>query len=278
MTSHGKILIVASSVDTFELKGGQKVPVGYYLNELVVPVMAAIHAGFEIVLATPKGNGPAVDRQSLSASHFGGSEAELSKAVEFAASNHGIQNPRSIRSVIDEGLDNYVGIFVPGGHPPMVDLMQDPDLGVVLRHFHIHSKPTALLCHGPIAALAAMPKAKAYRQALVADDKEAAKEAAADWQYAGYRMTIFSTDEEKYAEEVLLEGAKVPFYPTTALELAGAKVDTREFFKPNVVQDRELITGQNPPSDHAIADLFVTALRHYSAANAVACSAAMAPT
>lgn len=270
MTSHGKVLVVASSIDTFELKSGQRVPVGYYLNELVVPVLAAIHAGFEIVVVTPKGNRPAVDQQSLSASHFGGSEAEFSKAMAFAASNHSIQNPCSIRSAIDEGLENYVGIFVPGGHPPMVDLMQDPDLGVALHHFHLHSKPTALLCHGPIVTLAALPNAKAYRQALVVDDMRAAKETARGWQYAGYRMTIFSTDEEKYAEEVLLEGAKVPFYPTAALELAGAKVDTREFFKPNVVQDRELITGQNPPSDHALADLFVSALGRYSAARTAA--------
>jgi putative intracellular protease/amidase len=227
MNTKGKILIVASSADTFELKSGQMVPVGYYLNELAIPAMAAIDAGYEIVLATPKGNRPVVDQQSLVASHFGGSEAKLREAIDFTASSHGIQTPRSIRSVIEEGLGDYVGIFVPGGHPPMVDLMQDPDLGEVLRHFHVHSKPTALLCHGPIAATAAMPKARSFRRALVDDDKEAAKEAAAGWQYAGYRMTIFSSDEEKYAEDALLEGAKVPFYPSTALEIAGARVETK---------------------------------------------------
>jgi putative intracellular protease/amidase len=270
MNTRGKILIVASSIATFELKTGQKVPVGYYLNELVIPAMKAIEAGYEILLATPKGNQPRVDQQSLAPSHFGDSEEKLREAVDFAASNSSIRSPRSIRSVIEEGLENYVGVFVPGGHPPMVDLMQDPDLGEVLRHFHAHSKPTALLCHGPIAATAAMPKARSFRQALVNDDKKAATEAAEGWQYAGYRMTIFSSDEEKYAEDVLLEGAKVPFYPTTALEIAGAKVETSEFFKPHVVQDRELITGQNPPSDHAIADLFVEALDSYSAAKAAA--------
>jgi putative intracellular protease/amidase len=238
MNAKGTILIVASSIDTFELKTGQTVPVGYYLNELAIPALAAIDAGYEIVLATPKGNRPAVDQQSLATSHFGNSEAKLREAIDFAASTSSIQNPRSIRSVIGDGLDNYVGVFVPGGHPPMVDLMQDPDLGEVLRHFHAHSKPTALLCHGPIAATATMLKAKSFRQALVDNDKDAAKEAAEGWQYAGYRMTIFSNDEERYAEEVLLEGAKVPFYPATALEVAGAKVETREFFKPHVVQDR----------------------------------------
>jgi putative intracellular protease/amidase len=270
MNAKGKILVVASSIDTFELKDGHKERVGYYLNELAVPTMAAIDAGYGIVLATPKGNRPVVDQQSLVASHFGGSEAKLREAIDFAASSPDIQLPHSIRSVIDEGLRDYVGVFVPGGHPPMVDLMQDPDLGEVLRHFHVHSKPTALLCHGPIAATAAMPKARLFRRALVAGDEEAAREAAANWQYAGYRMTIFSNEEEAYAEEKLMGGRKVPFYPATALGVAGAKVETEGFFQPHVVQDRELITGQNPPSDHALADLFVKALDRYSAPKAAA--------
>lgn len=270
MNDRGKILIVASSVDTFELKAGKKVPVGYYLNELAIPAQKVVEAGYEIVLATPQGNRPVVDQQSLAASHFGNSETKLLEAIDFAASNPGIQSPRSIRSVIEEGLDDYVGVFVPGGHPPMVDLMQDADLGEVLRHFHTHAKPTALLCHGPIAATAAMPKAQSFRQALVDGNTEEARDAAKGWQYAGYRMTIFSHDEEKYAEEVLLEGAEVPFYPATALEVAGAKVETKGFFQSYVVQDRELITGQNPPSDHSLADYFVKALDRYTASKVAA--------
>ncbi len=270
MNARGTIIIVASSVDTFELKPGQTVPVGYYLNELAIPARKAVDAGYAFVLATPKGNRPVVDQHSLAANHFGGSELKLNEAMDFIRSSASMQNPRSIRSVIEGGLENYSGLFVPGGHPPMVDLMQDPDLGEALRHFHAHAKPTALLCHGPISAIAAMPNARSFRQALVDNDKKAAKEATVGWQYAGYRMTIFSSDEEKYAEDSLMGGAKVPFYPTTALELAGAKVVTKAFFKPNVVQDRELITGQNPPSDHAIADLFVTALDRYWSAKAAA--------
>ena len=60
--------------------------------------------------------------------------------------------------------DGYAGVFVPGGQAPVVDLMQDPDVGEILRHFHQHSKPTALLCHGPIAVVAAMPHAREFAQ------------------------------------------------------------------------------------------------------------------
>jgi putative intracellular protease/amidase len=268
MTTKGRILIFGSSADTFELKDGRTEAMGYYLNELAIPAQAAVDAGYEIVLATPTGEQPVVDQHSLAADHFGGSEDALQKALDFVATNSGMQNPRSIRSVINEGLDQYVGVFVPGGHPPMVDLMQDPDLGEVLRHFHEQSKPTALLCHGPIAVTAALPRAREFRQALVDGNMEAAKSAAEGWQYTGYRMTIFSNDEEHYVEENVMGGSKVPFYVASALEIAGGKVETKGVFEAHAVEDRELITGQNPPSDHRVADLLVKALDRHVAAHA----------
>jgi putative intracellular protease/amidase len=268
MKIKGKILIIGSSADTFELKNGRKEAMGYYLNELAIPAQAAIEAGYEIVLATPKGNQPIVDQNSLVADHFGGSEEALRKALDFVATNAGMRDPRSIRSVIEEGLENYAGVFVPGGHPPMVDLMQDPDLGEVLRHFHAESKPTALLCHGPIAVTAAMPKAREFRQALVKGDISAAQSTSEGWQYTGYRMTIFSNDEERYVEENVMGGSRVPFYAATALEIAGGKVETKGVFEAHAVEDRELITGQNPPSDHSIAGLFVKALDRHTEAKA----------
>lgn len=57
---------------------------------------------------------------------------------------------------------------------------------------HQQQKPTALLCHDPVAILAALPQAKAYRAALVAGDTKAAQAASRNWQYAGYRMAVFS--------------------------------------------------------------------------------------
>lgn len=264
MNVKGKILFVGSSNHMFELKDGRKEPMGYYFNEMTIPAQAVVRAGYEIVLVTPRGDQPVVDQHSLVAEHFGGSQAALQRALDFVADNPGMRHPRSIRAVIDEGLENYLGVFVPGGHPPMTDLMQDQDLGEVLRHCHDHSKPTALLCHGPIAVTAAMPKASEFRQAMVEGDEQAARAAAEGWQYAGYRMTVFSNDEEQYAENNVLHG-EVPFYVVDALRTAGGNVEIQGMFKPHTVQDRELITGQNPQSDHGVADLLVRALDSFAA-------------
>ncbi len=67
-----------------------------------------------------------------------------------------------------------------------------------------------------------------------------------------------------------MKGGKVPFYVVDALETAGGKVETKGLFVSHVVEDRELMTGQNPPSDHAMADMFVKALDRHTAAKATA--------
>lgn len=160
MSGKGTILVIASSADSLTLLDGRQEPIGYYLNEMAIPVMAALEAGYEMVLATPRGNRPVVDPHSVVASHFGNSEAALQQALDFANTHAPMQNPHSFRSVIDDGLDRFVGLYAPGGHPPMVDLMKDLELGEILRHMHATSKTTALLCHGPVAIAAAIPKAR----------------------------------------------------------------------------------------------------------------------
>src|SRR5262245_56232654 len=264
--SKGKVLVIGSNATRIEVQGGGTGATGQYLNETVVPVMALLDAGYDAVLATPTGAKPHIDEASDSAQHFEGDEAAYRRAKAFFADDPSMNQGRTLRSVIDEGLENYAGVFVPGGQAPVVDLMQDPEVGEILRHFHTKGKPTALLCHGPIAVVAAMPKAREFRAALIAGDQARAAELAKGWQYAGYRMTVFSSSEEKVIEDQILH-AKLYFNMVDALKTAGGEVITGAVdFEPNVIVDRELITGQNPRSDHPIAAKLVEALDREAAA------------
>lgn len=257
--SKGKVLVVGSNATRVEVQGGWGAT-GNYLNETVVPAMAILAAGYEIVFVTPNGNKPHIDEASDSAAHFGNDQAAYVRAKTFWETDPAMNRVRTLRSVIEEGLDNYAGVFVPGGQAPVVDLMQDYDLGTILRHFHERAKPTAFLCHGPIATVAAMPHAREFRAALIAGDQRKAKEWAQGWQYAGYNMSVFSATEEKVVEDLILH-AKMYFDMPSALTTAGGKVaNTAVDFQANVIVDRELITGQNPASDRPIAAAFVRAL------------------
>lgn len=258
--SKGKILLIGSNATRIEIQGGGFGATGQYLNETVVPAMAVLAAGYELVMATPNGTKPHIDEASDSADHFGGDVAAYQRAKAFYANHPSMNQVRTLRAVIAEGLAQYAGVFVPGGQAPVVDLMQDADMGEILRHFHDQKKPTALLCHGPMAVAAAMPYAREFRAALIAGDADLAREWARGWQYAGYKMTVFSNTEEKVVEDHILK-AKLYFNMVDALEAAGGTVITTPVdFEPNVIEARELITGQNPRSDAPLAARFVAAL------------------
>jgi putative intracellular protease/amidase len=69
-------------------------------------------------------------------------------------------------------------------------------------------------------------------------------------------MTVFSTADEQQREPLEI-GGKVLFY---ALRTAGADVSVVGPWQSYVLQDRELISGQNPFSDEALLNLLLPAL------------------
>ena len=261
LQSKRTVLVVLSSTNTVQLKDGRSLPTGLFLNELFIPVQALMAAGYKIEIANPKGNKPAVAELSNSVDWFNGDTAEFHKARHFVNTYPGMLSPKKLSDIVAANdMKKYVAVFFPGGLPPMTDLMQDVNLGKILRYFHSAAKPTALICHGPVATLSTLADPVAYRTALVAGDRAAIAKAGKNWIYAGYRMTIYCKEEEVVAEQNILKG-RLPFYVADALDQAGGKVEkSAKNFAPLVIRDRELITGQNPASDHALVDVLIKVL------------------
>jgi putative intracellular protease/amidase len=72
-------------------------------------------------------------------------------------------------------------------------------------------------------------------------------------------MTVFSTAEEQQREPLEI-GGKVLFYPDIALRTAGGDVSVVAPWQSYVLQDREVISGQNPFSDQALLNLLLPSL------------------
>ena len=102
--SKGKVLVIGSNATRIEVQGGRTGATGQYLNETVVPAMALVEAGYDVVLATPNGAKPHIDEASDSAQHFGGDEAAYQRARAFFADDPSMNQGRTLRSVIGEGL------------------------------------------------------------------------------------------------------------------------------------------------------------------------------
>lgn len=251
----GQVLVLLSSENQLVLKDGQHYATGYYLNEFGVPADRLLKAGYELVLVTPRGNAPSVDQKSVDPQYFGGDAAEMQRIQQVVAGLPGIDDSLSLDEVLAGDLGQYEGLFIPGGHAPLIDLANNPQVGALLRHFHQAGKPTAAICHGPIALLAAQADPQGYEAALVRGDQPAAK----GWTYQGYRMTIFS-DPEEAVFEGSLDGARIRYYPAPAMAAAGGDMQYAKAWQPHVVVDRELITGQNPFSDKALAEALIDQL------------------
>lgn len=244
----GEVLVLLSSENQLQLKDGKPYPTGYYLNEFGVPADQLLKAGYKLVLVTPKGNAPSVDERSIDPMYFGGDAREMQRIRQVVDSLPDIDDTLSVKEVLAGDMGRYAGIFIPGGHAPLIDLANNPDVGALLRHFHQAGKPTAAICHGPITLLSAQQDPVAYRAALARGETPAAS----DWTYRGYRMTIFSDPEEQVFEGSLKE-QRLQFYPAKAMAGAGGDMNYVQAWQPHVVVDRELITGQNPFSDKALA-------------------------
>ncbi|MDX7900310.1 type 1 glutamine amidotransferase domain-containing protein [Aeromonas media] len=260
--SKGEILVLLSSETALPLQGGKSLTTGFYQNELGVPAAALLEAGYTLTPVTPRGNRPVADKSSVDPQYFGGNPQAMARIGAVVDSLFGAGKVLSLKEVLQSGPERYAGLFIPGGHAPLIDLATDPEVGTLLRHFHDNHKPTAAICHGPIALLAAQGDPAGFEQSVIAGKADGARE----WIYDGYRMTIFS-DEEEAVFEASLKGDRLRYYPAQAMARAGGKMQFVAPWQPGVVVDRELITGQNPFSDHALASAFIAALDKRAEAN-----------
>ncbi|MEU7422957.1 type 1 glutamine amidotransferase domain-containing protein [Streptomyces sp. NPDC040750] len=228
-----KILFVMTGADRWTLADGTSHPTGFWAEEAVVPYRALKAAGHEVVVATPGGVVPPVDRASLAAEVNGGQEKAdaLARAVEEMTELH---SPVKLAEV---DLDDFAAVFYPGGHGPMEDLSVDPESGRLLVEVLDSGKPLAVVCHGPAALLAAVR----------ADGTNA---------FAGYRAAAFTNEEE--TQGGLAERAA--WLLQDRLTEAGVDVRAAAPWAPHLVVDRNLVTGQNPASSAPVAEELVKRL------------------
>lgn len=228
-----RVLLIASAADSLTMRDGTEHPTGFWAEELVVAHRTLRAAGHTVDLATPGGRRPTVDRVSLDPDSAGGQE----RADELRAYLQDIDAELSAPRVLaDVDESDYDAVVLPGGHGPMADLVHDPSLGRILAASDRAGRLIAPFCHGPAALLSAQ------------DDGM--------FLFAGRRLTAFTNEEELGGGT----GENTPWFLETVLREKGAVVETGPAWSSHVIRDTNLITGQNPQSSQAVADVLVEAL------------------
>ncbi|WP_433728659.1 type 1 glutamine amidotransferase domain-containing protein [Actinoplanes sp. CA-051413] len=222
-----KVLFVVSGATYLVLKDGTRWATGYWAEEFAMPYRAVTEAGHEVVVATPGGTTPNVDMMSLRPSMAGGEQGAL-ELEEIIRSAEVMRRPLRLS---DARLEDYDAVYLPGGHGPMQDLAVDADAGRLLTAALASGKPLAIVCHAPAALLATRIHGESP--------------------FRGYRVTGFTNEEE---EAVGLASRCQWLLEDELRDKVGVEFSRGPVWEPYIVEDRNLLTGQNPHSAATLAE------------------------
>ena len=223
-----KILMVLTSHDTLGNTGRKT---GFWLEELAAPYYVFKDAGAEIVLASPRGGRPPLDPKSNEPSF------QTDSTRRFEADDAAVTMLSDTARLDAVTAGDFDAVFYPGGHGPLWDLAEDPTSIRVIEATLAAGKPVALVCHAP----------GVLRHVKAPDGTPLV---------AGRTVAGFTNTEE----EAMGLTQVVPFLVEDELKRNGGKFSKAGDFKPYVVTDGLLITGQNPASSGPAAERLVERL------------------
>jgi molecular chaperone Hsp31 and glyoxalase 3 len=242
-TGQGKILVYTTSKYLLEMANGLFFNTGAHTSELLLPLYHFARAGFDqFEFVTRDGMPTAVEEWNFAMAVAGnGFPAFEDKLRATAATHRDAMNSPKRTSEIPKDLSGYLGIFIPGGHAPIIETHLDSDLGALLRQAHAMDLPIMTLCHGPTA----------LRSAALGGE----------FPFVGYKTKVFPDSADAQSPMVgYLPGYLKPEDQVGArltelgMEIVGDDLDD------SVYKDRELITGASNFGAQKFAELAITSL------------------
>jgi molecular chaperone Hsp31 and glyoxalase 3 len=224
-----KVLVICTEERFLKMKNGTLFDTGNHPVEALVPLLYLRDAGFSFDFATPTGKPVHFEMWA-----FPKKDANVKEI--FDALQSSMNAPMSLAHVPDRLEDNYVAIFVPGGHGAM-HLADNASLGKLLRSAHTTGLPTISLCHGPAALLSA---------AVGAGD--------GTFIYDGYKLCVFPDKVDDFTPKLGYMPGLMEVSVSATLAAKGCVLMNTEDDDSTHV-DRELITGASPKAANNLGKL-----------------------
>ncbi len=204
---------------------------GLWLGEAVHFVKKVEAAGYAVDFVSPQGGYTPIDPHSLAMADPLDWEWYQNKA--FMNRLGATLAPGQVKAA------DYGCIYYTGGHGGIWDFPDNADLQRLAREIYEAGGIVSSVCHGAVGLL----NIKLTDGALLIQGK---------------RVTGFSNQEEKLVEL----DKHVPYLTENELKARGASYEKAvEPWQAFAVEDRRVVTGQNPASGGAVADLVIAALK-----------------
>ncbi|RXJ51528.1 type 1 glutamine amidotransferase domain-containing protein [Gelidibacter gilvus] len=223
------ILFVLTSHDQLGDTGKKT---GFWVEEFASPYYALLNKGAQITIATPKGGAAPIDPSSDTP------DAATDATKRFHDDAEAKAKIANTKVLSDMNPDDFDAVFYPGGHGPLWDLANDSSSIALIEKFNSQDKPIAFVCHAPAAL-------------------KDVKDAQGNPLVKGKKVTGFTNTEEAAVQLTDV----VPFLVEDMLKKNGGIYSKKEDWAPNVLQDGNLITGQNPASSELVAEKLLESLK-----------------
>lgn len=113
---------------------------GWWAEELFAPLEQLESAGHEVVIASPQGGKPALDKVSLQPDYD--PDGKYKAMYESGRADQTVK----LSEIKPEQFD---AVLIVGGHGAMYDLAKNNDLHEIIRAIHSNNGIIAAECHGP---------------------------------------------------------------------------------------------------------------------------------
>jgi len=223
----GKILAVVTSTNIMGTSGKDT---GYELTELARAYYVFKANGFEVDIASPKGGKPPVVLDDDDMGKF-----------DYAFLNDTVAQSKVDNSIALADVDRskYQAVYFVGGKGAMFDFPENTTIKSLVRDYYQSGKVIGAVCHGPAALVN-----------VTLDNGSAL--------LANKTVASFTNEEELLlipdAEEVF------GFLLQDKLIEQGANFNAGHVYLNNMVQDGNLVTGQNPWSVWSVAESMIEQL------------------
>ena len=188
--------------------------------------------GYDLVVASSTGGPVPIDTASMSEGFFTEAAKKLMMdASAFDTLSHSVK----LDSLSFPG--DFDALFVPGGHGAAVDFVNNPTMKAAIESMYAAGKIVASVCHGPMCLIECV---KPDGSPLV----------------AGMTVTGFTDSEEAAVGKTDI----VPYLIESKFIEQGASYEKGADWSSKTCADGNLITGQNPQSSEAAAELVIKAL------------------